>query len=580
MNSPKIPEVVRSFLPQEFSFSEIDDITHYLERLLNENIDSEQSLKDWLKNRDEVYSFLSEYEAWLYINYTRYTDNEEYSAKFNAYNQEVKPHLSEWGNKLTKKLLNSKAIDSFSSDTAYKMLIRSEQEADKIFRLENIPLQKQIDSLTQEYASISGAMTIEYKGEELTFYQANTFLQSEDRMVRKEVYELIQERRLKDADRLNSLFDELYNLRTEIAKNSGFSNFRDYKFTQLQRFDYTQKDVDNFASSIEEFIVPINKKFNLKFKEKLGLDTLKPYDSMAVVPGEKPLKVPDKQQDLLKKSYEMFAKVHPYVSEAIAIMEKIDRLDLESRKGKAPGGYNYPLEETGIPFIFMNSTGKLRDLVTLVHEAGHAVHSFTCIDLPLASFRSTPSEVAELASMSMELLTMEYWDVYFTNRKDYLRAQIEHLEDALGTLSWIATIDTFQNKVYIQSNPSIENRITLWNETFNRFNSGVTDFSGYEKFLDVQWHKQLHIFEVPFYYIEYGIAQIGALQVWRNYKEDKKSAVEKYLSALKLGYQRSIPEIYETAGIKFDFSENTINNLAAFVLDEIEKLETELNSLS
>lgn len=580
MNSPKIPEVVRSFLPQEFSFSEIEDITPFLYKLLNENIDSEQSLKNWLKNRDEVYSFLSEYEAWLYINYTRYTDNEEYSKKFNSYNQEVKPHLSEWGNKLTKKLLNSKAIESFSSDTAYKMLIRSEQEADKIFRLENIPLQKQIDSLTQEYASISGAMTIEYEGEELTFYQANTFLQSEDRMVRKEVYELIQERRLKDADRLNSLFDELFKLRTEIAKNSGFSNFRDYKFTQLQRFDYTQKDVDNFASSIEEFIVPINKKFNLKFKEKLGLDTLKPYDSMAVVPGEKPLKVPEKQQELLKKSYEMFAKVHPYVSEAIAIMEKIDRLDLESRKGKAPGGYNYPLEETGIPFIFMNSTGKLRDLVTLVHEAGHAVHSFTCIDLPLASFRSTPSEVAELASMGMELLTMEYWDVYFTNRKDYLRAQIEHLEDALGTLSWIATIDTFQNKVYTQSNPSIENRITLWNETFNRFNSGVTDFSGYEKYLDVQWHKQLHIFEVPFYYIEYGIAQIGALQVWRNYKEDKKSAVDKYLTALKLGYQRSIPEIYETAGIKFDFSENTINNLAAFVLDEIEKLETELNSLS
>ncbi|MDG2485971.1 MAG: M3 family metallopeptidase, partial [Flavobacteriaceae bacterium] len=247
-------------------------------------------------------------------------------------------------------------------------------------------------------------------------------------------------------------------------------------------------------------------------------------------------------------------------------------LDLESKPGKSPGGYNYPLYEIGVPFIFMNAVGSQRDLVTMVHEGGHAIHSFLSRDLELTGFKSLPSEVAELASMSMELLSMEEWDKFYTNEEDFKRSKREQLETTLSLLPWIAQVDEFQHWLYVNHTHSVEERKEKWNSLSSEYGTGLVDYSGFEDIKSNAWQRQLHIFEVPFYYIEYGIAQLGALGVWKNSLEDKQSAISKYKAALKLAYTKTIPEIYSTAGIEFNFSEGHIKKLADFIQNELEKM--------
>jgi oligoendopeptidase F len=247
--------------------------------------------------------------------------------------------------------------------------------------------------------------------------------------------------------------------------------------------------------------------------------------------------------------------------------------DVESRMGKAPGGYNYPLAETGAPFIFMNSANSLRDLTTMVHEGGHAIHTFLTADLELNDFKHCPSEVAELASMSMELISMDNWDVYFDNEEDLNRAKKEQLADVLKTLPWVAVIDQFQHWIYTNPDHNAADREAAFKQIYTRFGAGFADWTEYDQQFGNLWQKQLHLFEVPFYYIEYAIAQLGAIAVWKNYKENPTKALEQYLAALTLGYTKPMNEIYETAGIKFDFSAAYIKELAMFVKNELNKLD-------
>jgi oligoendopeptidase F len=265
----------------------------------------------------------------------------------------------------------------------------------------------------------------------------------------------------------------------------------------------------------------------------------------------------------------VFDLLDPFFGQCLTTMKTGGFLDLDSKPGKAPGGYNYPLYESGIPFIFMNAAGAQRDLVTMVHEGGHAVHSFLSRELPLTAFKSLPSEVAELASMSMELLTMDLWNEFYSSEDELKRAKKEQLESVIKVLPWIATIDAFQHWIYTHPQHSVEERTAMWLSLGERFGTGMIDFSGYEFVKESSWHRQLHLFEVPFYYIEYGIAQLGALGVWKNAKTDLPSALEAYKAALKLGYTQSIPEIYKTANLKFDFSASTLKSLTAFIHSEL-----------
>jgi len=359
-------------------------------------------------------------------------------------------------------------------------------------------------------------------------------------------------------------------LRHQVALNAGFANFRDYMFKAMGRYDYNVTACKDFHRSVETAVVPLLKGLMQRRKAQMGLDSLKPWDTQVDPLGREPLKPFTGGQELLDKGIDCLTRVDSFFGECIKTMENHELLDLDSRLGKAPGGYNYPLAKTNMPFIFMNASGNLRDVETLVHEAGHAIHSFQMAPLGLNAFKNTPSEVAELASMSMELLTMNTWDAYFDDSDLLNRAKAEQLEGILGTLPWIAQVDAFQHWIYENPNHTIEERTAAWMDLSKRFGSGEVDYTGMEAALENSWHKQLHIFEVPFYYIEYGFAQLGAIGVWRNYMQNGSKAIESYKAFLKLGYTQSIPKVYETAGVKFDFSAKYIQELMQFVHDELQ----------
>ncbi|MGQ0828423.1 MAG: M3 family oligoendopeptidase [Bacteroidota bacterium] len=561
----------RTFLPQRLSIDSWNAIEPFYKDLKERTISSVKELKKWLLDKSELEAIVSEDMAWRYIKMTCDTADQKLTDSFNFFVSEIEPHIAPYHNALNIKLINSVYLKDLDQDK-YKIYLRDVKKALEIYRDENIPLLTKISTDSQKYGAISGAMTIEWKGKEITLQKAASLMKDPDRTVRKEIFHKIQKRRIADKDTLNDLFTELIQLRHQVALNAGFSNYRDYMFAELGRFDYTVKDCYNFHTSIAKEILPLVEDTDLKRKQTLKLKPLKPWD-MDVDPEGKPALRPfESGAELIDKSIECFYKVRYAYGEYLEKMKSMGHLDLESRIGKAPGGYNYPLFETGVPFIFMNSVGTHRDMVTIVHEGGHAIHSFVTRDMEITDFKSTPSEVAELASMSMELISMEHWDVFFNDPDDLKRAKKEQLEKSLKTLLWIAAVDKFQHWIYENPKHSAAERMKTWKETIDQFSSKEVDWSGMEDLKANGWQGQLHIFEVPFYYIEYGMAQLGAIAVWRNYKRDRETALDAYEAALRLGYTKSIPEIYKTAGIEFNFSQAYVNELATFVKNELKKI--------
>jgi oligoendopeptidase F len=454
----------------------------------------------------------------------------------------------------------------------YFIYLRGLKKEIEIFREENVPLQAKIAAESQKYGSILGSMSVEMEGKELTLQQASNYLKNPNRALREEAFTKINEVRLKHSDELDTLFDDLIALRHQVAVNAGFANFRDYMFAAMGRFDYAPQDCLNFHEAIQKEVLPLVKVINEKRKADLGHD-LRPWDLEVDVENKPDLEPFTSGVDLLEKTVKCFNKVDDYFAYCIKTMDDMGRLDLESRKGKAPGGYNYPMAETNVPFIFMNAASSTRDVETMVHEGGHAVHSFLSKDLELAAFKNCPSEVAELASMSMELISYDGQDEFYPEVADFNRAKIEHLEGIIKILPWIATIDKFQHWIYTNPTHTAQERKEYWVKLSKEFGTGLVNWDGYEHFQQYTWQKQLHLFEVPFYYIEYGMAQLGALSVWRNYLNNKKLAVDQYKHALSLGYTKPIGEIYEAAGVKFDFSADYIKDLMTFVSAELTKLK-------
>ncbi|WP_224995150.1 M3 family oligoendopeptidase [Cesiribacter sp. SM1] len=561
----------RSFLPEDFKITDWETIKPFYESLLQRNISSEEELQQWFQDRSELESVVSEDLGWRYIRMTIDTADAERREKFNHFISQIQPNIAPEANRLNEKALESEFLLKLKKE-GYPILARTLKTEFEIFREENVPLNTQMQTLSQEFGAISGAMTVEVDGKELTLQQAADYLQSTDRGKREEVWKKINERRLQDGKRLNDLFDQLLQLRHQIALNAGFANYRDYMFKALGRFDYTPKDCEDFHESVSREVTPLLSELSRQRKESLGVEPLRPWDKAVDVEGRNPLKPFSNSEELMERTIRVFRRLDPFLGRCLEIMREMEHLDLDSRKGKAPGGYNYPLAETGVPFIFMNATSTLRDMITILHEGGHAVHSFLTRDLELNDFKHTPSEVAELASMSMELLTMDYWDEFFQDEEELRRAKREHLEQIINTLPWVAIIDKFQHWVYTHPEHNEEQRKEAWLEIYDQFSDSVTDWKGFEQFKAFMWQKQLHLYEVPFYYIEYGIAQLGAIAVWKNYKENPQKGLEGYINALKLGYTRPIPEVYAAADIRFDFGQANIRELMQFIRAEIEKI--------
>lgn len=566
-----LDKIKRTFLPETLDIT-WENLLPYFEALSNRALLNKSYLEQWLLDRSELEAVLEEDFAWRYIRMTCDTTDEKIQQSFEYFATEMEPHISEWTNTLNEKFLQCEFYKELDVDI-YKIYIRTLKSQFELFRLENIPLFTELQLEQQKYGAIVGSMSIEHDGKEYTLEQASNFIKSTDRAVRKEVYEKIQRRRLADKDTLDELFNKLIKLRHQVAVNAGFDNFRDYMFKALGRFDYTAEDCFRFHEAIAEELVPLFKQFSEERKSKMQLDKLTPYDMEVDVSGKPALKPFDGGEDLLNKSIACFYRIHPYFGEKLETMKQHKLIDLESRAGKAPGGYNYPLAESGAPFIFMNAANAMRDLTTMVHEGGHAVHTFLTNNLALNDFKRAPSEVAEVASMSMELISMDAWDVFFDNDEDLIRAKEEQLKDSLKTLPWVATIDAFQHWIYTNPNHTVEERTAAWDNCFERFGANFVNWEGYEEFKHNLWQKQLHLFEVPFYYIEYAIAQLAAIAIYKNYKENPVKALLEYMDALRLGYTKSIPEIYETAGIKFDFSTAYIRGLVDFMKEDLSDLK-------
>lgn len=571
MTNLKISKKIRTYIPETLNV-DWPSIEPIFKELQTRDINSVSELEKWLLDRSELEAALEEDFAWRYIRMTCDTTDEKLLNDFQFFATEIEPQIAPIQNQLNKRFVDSPYSEELDKDK-YFVYTRGIKKALELFREENIPLLTQIQVEQQKYQGITGSMSVKLGEQEYTLEQAAVFLKDTDRKVRQDAWEAITARRLQDKDKLDELFNSLLKLRHQVALNAGFENFRDYMFQALGRFDYTPKDCYKFHEAIEKEIIPILKLQAENRREALGLDELKPWDMEVDISGKPALKPFKDGEELIEKSIKCFQGLSPYIGERLEIMKVNGFFDVDSRKGKAPGGYNYPLAESGAPFIFMNSAGTFRDLTTMVHEGGHAIHTFITADLELNDFKHTPSEVAELASMSMELISMDHWDVYFDNPEELKRAKKDQLKDVLKTLPWVAVVDQFQHWIYTNPEHTSEERAEAWKNIFEPFGNNFANWSEHPYALENLWQKQLHIFEVPFYYIEYGIAQLGAIAVWKNYNNDPETGLSKYLDALKLGYTKTIKEIYETAGIEFNFSAAYVKELADFIKSELEKLD-------
>ena len=562
---------LRHFLPVDFSITDWKSLEPYFKDLLERKIDSGKDLEKWLKDSSELEAVVGEDANWRQIRMTCDTENKELENAFTFFVMEIQPHIQYYADKLNRKLIESPFTEELDHDKYFTYLRNIKKNID-LFREENITLNSELSVMAQQYGVIAGKMTVQVDGKEYTLQQAAKFLENPDRSLREDVYRKINERRLQDKDELNKLFTSLIQKRNQVAVNAGFANYRDFRFKELGRFDYTREDCFHFHEAVKKNIIPLVNEIYKKKKEKLGIDTLKPWDTEAEPAGITPLNPFKTGDELLQKTLQCLDEVNPFFAECIQQMQKMHRLDLESRRGKAPGGYNCPLPETGAPFIFMNAAGQMGDVTTIIHEGGHAVHSFLTHPLALTGFKEYPMEIAEVASMSMELFSMDHWDVFFDHKEELKRAKEYQLERVITIFPWIAVVDKFQHWVYENPTHTEDQRAIIWMEILNEFTSPEIDFSGLDKYRKYGWQRQLHLFEVPFYYIEYGIAQLGAIGLWMQFKKNKKTALDNYIQALSLGGTVTLPALFQQAGLKFDFSSQYVSELMSFVHNEMKEL--------
>lgn len=548
-----------------------DAIQPFVTELLERPIESEAEFEEWLTHRSEFDAACSEGRANLYIAMTRHTDDAEASGAWTRYLDEVQPHLQRASFELDRR--QHALAGQFNLDPhRYEVLHRDTAVDVELFRDQNVPLETELGKLDQQYDAIQGAMTVMFDGEERTLPQMAVYLERPDREVREAAWRASAQRRLEDRDRIHEIFEKMVALRHEIAVNAGFANFRDYMFRRRKRFDYTPADCQAYHDACRTHVVPLMRRLDLQRARALDVRPLRPWDLAVDVRHREPLKPFANAAELVTKASRLFKRMGSGLGELFESLRSGDSLDLETRKGKAPGGYQYMRDLARTPFIFMNAAGLHTDVRTLIHEAGHAFHSMLCRDEPLVHYRHSPIEFAEVASMSMELLSMDHWDEFYPDPEDLNRAKREQLEGVITILPWVATIDAFQHWIYLNPQHSRGARTEAWLDIFSQFGHDVS-WDGLEDVNEALWQRQGHLFGVPFYYIEYGIAQLGALQLWLMKKEKGlETAIEAYKRALSLGGSRPLPELFAAAGLTFDFGPPIVERLVDALADELLEL--------
>lgn len=561
--------ITTDFVPEDIDGTDWSAVGPLYEALLERPLKCAGCLENLLLDRSELDAAVGEAGATLYIEMTCHTDDEARKKAYLDFVENMEPKLKDAGFKLDRRIVQCPFADDLDQER-YGVMLRNLDADVNLFREENIPLQVEETKLGQKYAETCGAMTVEFDGEERTLPQMGPYLQVTDRAVREDAWRLVAQRRYQDHETFDDIFNTMVSLRNSMANNSDLEDYRAWAFTSKYRFDYTPATCESFHRGIHEIAVPLMHSMDARRRETLGLDVLRPWDLGVDPLGREPLRPFQGADQLIDRTSRIFHRMDPSLGGLFDTMRGGDALDLESRKGKAPGGYQYDRERRRLPFIFMNAAGLQRDVDTMVHEAGHAFHSMLSRDEPLVAYRHPPIEFAEVASMSMELLAHPFLDEFYS-AEDANRARREHLEGVVSSLCWIATIDAFQHWLYTHPHHTVDQRDVYWLELHGMFGPD-TSWDGLEDLRAKLWQRQLHLFEVPFYYIEYGIAQLGALQMWLMYREDPSRAIELYRAGMSLGGARPLPALFEEAGLMFDFGPVTIARLLGEVEAELKAL--------
>ncbi len=561
----------RRFVPREIDLGDWAQVAPLFDALVTRAAQC-ATLADfeaWLLDGGELAAALDEEGAKRYIAMTCHTESKEAEAAYLHFVEKLEPELKPRRFELAKLYL-SHPLRSQLPKARYEVFDRDQALLVELYRPENVPLETDDAKLGNEFNKLSGSLTVNFRGEEKTLVQMGRFQEEPDRSLREEAWKRVAERRLKEADRFDELMDGLVKLRHQMALNAGFANYRDYAFRARGRFDYTPADCERFHDAIAAEVMPVFRDLQRNRREQLGVGSLRPWD-LAVDPLNRPPLKPFADTAAMERgSQVIFDRLDSELARGFATMRELRLLDLDNRKGKAPGGYQSTLSESRLPFIFMNAVGLQRDVETILHEAGHAFHALATRGEELYAYRGAPIEFCEVASMAMELLAAPQLDVFYSEA-DAKRARRVHLEGIVGVFPWIATVDAFQHWIYTHPEHTRAERRAAWLALMDRF-GGDVDWTGFESARANLWHKQLHIFLYPFYYVEYGIAQLGALQVWANSRADQPKALAAYKAGLALGGSRPLPELFAAAGCRFDFSRETLRPLTELVRAELAKL--------
>ena len=562
----------RQFVPANINlgnWKELNPLFKKLEEQLDTSSTAE-NLEQVILNWEELSAAIAEEGSKRYIAMTCQTEDKDAEKAYLEFVEKIEPEEKKCNFLLSKKLTKHPQCKDLKNQR-YEVFLRDTALQVELFRSENVTLETETSKLGQKYQKIIGGLTVHFEGKEQTLIQMSRHLEGTERNYRQKAWELVANRRLEESEKIDSHIDDLAKLRNQISENAGFSNYRDYAHKRLGRFDYSPDDCISFQNAIEEEMVPLLRELQDERIQELNINELKPWDTATDPKGRPPLEPFEKVSDLIECSQSIFNQVDGNLSDWFQTMQDLDLLDLANRKGKAPGGYQCSLDESRLPFIFMNSVGVQRDVETLLHEAGHAFHSMASQNEPLHSYRHAPIEFCEVASMAMELLGSEFLEEFY-NSEEARRARINHLEGIVFVFPWIATVDAFQHWLYLNPDHSIEDRDKAWSNLIDRFGGNV-DWTHYELAKAKLWHKQLHIFLHPFYYVEYGIAQLGALQVWANYKNNKSKALNDYKAALALGGSKPLPELFKRCNIQFDLSRDTVAPMADLLRKELKALK-------
>ncbi len=564
----QLPAPVWRFAPESLDPGSLPTIEPLFADLAARPLTTGDALERWLVDESELLARIHAEVARRYVRMTCHTDDDDARQAYLQMEQVVMPRVKVLADQLDRKFLACAALGDLD-EQRYDVLIRSRRTKSEIFREENTALQRQESELQTRQQALMGAITVEFEGETRTLQQLAPFYESQDRGLRERAYRAALQARQQRWPELEDIYDQLIALRTAIGRNAGFTTYTPFRFRELGRYDYGEAECRQFHDTIAQCVVPAVRELDKVRAQRLGLERLRPWDLEVDPEGRPPLRPFATQDELIGLCRRVFAAVDPRFADEFDVLVARDLLDLMSRQGKAPGGYQYQLEDERVPFIFANSVGLHHDVQTLLHEGGHAFHSLLCRHFDLLAYRDYPIEIAETASMSMELLGLEHLgDVYAAD--DAARAYKKHLEGVLRTLTWIASIDAIQHWVYGNPKHSRDDRRTAWLDIRRRF-GGDIDWSGLEPALQMQWINQGHLFGSPFYYIEYGIAQLGALQVWRNYRKHPAKAVEAYRRALALGGSRPLPELFAAGDIRFDLSPQMLGKLVDDVMAQIRR---------